>query len=234
MSRLPLYLAAAIMVGTSAYAADLPAKKAAPAPAAAAPAPTLTDTIGIEVSPEFAAKDSGSATAGAVVDSYAKLSYAHTFDGTWVAGASYQGTQRTGTDSSNVQQFEATGAYKFKFDAITITPTLGLGYAVGTPKVIVGASHTTDSAPYYLVTLAGDYKLNASWTLNVFNVRYRNSFDGYWVTPKISTGVTYSISPSDAVYVSVGYAWKNTLGNFDLGHDFADKSNIAIGYKHSF
>lgn len=233
MSRLPLYLAAALLIGTSAFAADLPAKKAAAVPAAAA-APALTDTIGIEVSPEFVAKDSATAAAGAVADSYAKLSYAHTFNGTWVVGASYQGTQRTGADSSNVQQFETTGAYKYKLDAFTITPSIGFGYAIGTPKIIVGSTHTTDSAPYYLVQLAGDYKIDSSWTLNVFSFRYRNSFDGYWVTPKVSTGVTYSISPADAVYVNVGYAWKNTLGDFDLGHDYADKSNIAVGYKHSF
>jgi len=225
----------ALMVAGSAFAADLPAKKAAPAAPVAPAAPSLADTIGIEVSPEFYAANSAPKADGGLVDAYAKLSYAHTFDGVWVLGGSYQFTQRAAVDiNSSVSQFEVNTGYKYKINALTITPGLGLGYAIGTPKII-----TTDnnaSASYYSATLNFDYKVDANWTVNALGLRYRQSFDGYWYTPKVSTGVTYAITPADAIYVNLGYAWKYTAqqnGTIINGDD-ADKSNVAVGYKHSF
>jgi hypothetical protein len=75
------------------------------------------------------------------------------------------------------------------------------------------------------LALAGDWKLNKKWTWNVFNVRYRDSFSYEWATPKVSTGVTYSIDSTNSVSTSIGYGWKNGV---------ADKINWAVGYKHSF
>jgi hypothetical protein len=245
MKRVALLSGIALFAASTAMASDMPVKGknkkvVAPAPvAAAAPAapaaPALTDTIGIEFSPEFYASNSTSGKAdGGVVDAYAKLSYSHTFDGAWVVGGAYQFTQRAAVDyDSSVSQFEVNGGYKLKMDALTITPGLGLGYAIGTPKI---ATDANASEAYYFATLNFDYKIDSKWTVNALQLRYRQSFDGYWFTPKVGTGVTYAITPADAIYVALGYAWKDSTdhnGTVMNGNN-ADKQNIAIGYKHSF
>ena len=188
------------------------------------------------MSPEFYAVNGKSGKAdGALVDAYAKLTYSHTFDGVWVVGGAYQFAQRAAVDyGSSASNFEVNGGYKIKMDALTVTPGIGLGYAVGTPKII-----TTDdnaSAAYYFATLNFDYKIDSKLTFNALGLRYRQSFDGYWFTPKVSTGLTYSITPADAIYVNFGYAWKYTAAQngTTINGDDADKSNIAFGYKHSF
>jgi hypothetical protein len=88
---------------------------------------------------------------------------------------------------------------------------------------------------YYFLTLAGDWKIDSNWTWNVFNIRYRDSFQGNWNTPKIATGVTYNISPEDAIYVSAGLAFKNPYSHsLQVSNDYEDVTNITLGYKHAF
>ncbi len=83
---------------------------------------------------------------------------------------------------------------------------------------------------YYVASGTVDWKLDSKWTWNAINARYRNSFSTTWITPKVSTGFTYTIDPRQSTYFSVGYAWKEgTSGSLK-----ADKINVAVGYKVGF
>ena len=199
-----------------------------------APAPAKpTNTISIESAPEFYDLAGAGHGAGDLNDYYFKLGLSHSFDNNLVLGGSLQYTQRApiaGVGSS-VDQAEASLAYKLKLgDSVTLTPGVLLGYAFGDQPKINPANNDTPDA-YWAVTLNGDLKLNSHWTWNAFSLRYRNAFDYTWITPKIATGVTYKIDDYDAVYLSVGNAWKDTgNGKGMLG----DKWNVAVGYKLSF
>ena len=210
----------ALLSGVALFAVQpaIAADVAAPAPAA-----STSNTIAIELSPEF------DANTGSNVDNYAKLSLSHSFDNNVVLGGSFTYTQRTDAVSTSVEQFETSLGYKMKSGAFTLTPSVLVGVGVGTPKINAAVATETDA--YYAFTLAGDMKLNDSLTWNVFNARYRNAFSTTWITPKIATGFTYNIDAADSVYVSAGYAWKDKgLGAGLLG----DKWNVAVGYKYSF
>ena len=82
--------------------------------------------------------------------------------------------------------------------------------------------------PYYLFN-ATDLKLNSQWTWNAIAARYRDAFDYTWVTPKLSTGFTYTIDGHNSTYANVGYAWKDTGSGL-----LADKVSVAMGYKYGF
>lgn len=215
----------ALMASHSVYAADV-----APAPKQ----PTPMNTLSIEASPEFFGAASAKHAAGDLASIYYKAALSHSFENNFVIGGAFQLTQRAQEggvgSSSSVDQIEASVAYKLKLDALTLTPSLLLGYGFGDqPKIDPNNNFNADA--YYAATLAGDLKLNSHWTLNVFNVRYRNAFDYTWITPKISTGVTYKIDDTSAVYLNVGNAWKDKGDGKGL---LEDKYNIAVGYKYSF
>jgi hypothetical protein len=202
------------LAGTTAFAADL----------AAAPAPSKNNTISIEFSPEYKATDSS------LADDYLKFGLSHTFDNNVVLGSSFQYTWRNDAAHSSVDQLEASLGYKLKSGAFTLTPSAIVGYGFGNaPKINPAVG--TDPEAYYAFAVAADVKLDDHWTWNAFNARYRNAFNVTWITPKVSTGVTYKIDGSNAVYLNVGYAWKDKGdGNGLLG----DKWNVAVGYKFSF
>lgn len=44
-------------------------------------------------------------------------------------------------------------------------------------------------------------------------MRYRNAFDTTWLTPKVATGLTYSITDADAVSANFGYSRKKLSTN---------------------
>ena len=171
--------------------------------------------------------------AGDLDDYYFKLGLSHSFDNNLVLGGVLQYTQRApiaGVGSS-VDQAEASLAYKLKLgDSVMLTPGVLLGYAFGDQPKINPANGSTADA-YWAVTLNADLKLDSHWTWNVFSLRYRNAFDYTWITPKVATGITYNIDKTDAVYLSVGNAWKDNGNGSGL---VQDKYNIAVGYKYSF
>jgi len=204
-----------IAAQTGAFAADV----SAPKPAA------RNNTLSLEFSPEY---DASSANTG-WKDDYIKAAISHTFDNNFVVGAAYQHTWRS---TSTAEQIEASIGYKIKNGPFTLTPSALLGYGFGDqPRIIPGGANAGLAEGYYSVSLAGDWKLDDHWTWNTFNVRYRNSFDGRWITPKVSTGVTYKFDSTSAIYANVGYAWKDTGNGAGL---LADKWNVAVGYKLSF
>ncbi len=182
-----------------------------------APAPSATplgDTISVEYGPEWKASDSSYA------DSYLKVGFSHSLGNGWGMGVSVQDTVKANNGGSNFQP-EASLGYKWKQDALTFGVTGALGY--------------TNSAPgdgtYYAVSGTVDWKLDSKWTWNVVNARYRNGFDGTWITPKVATGFTYKIDDRQSTYVAIGYAWKDTGNGAGLQ---GDKYNGAIGYKIGF
>jgi hypothetical protein len=182
-----------------------------------------SNTLSLEFSPEY---DASSANAG-WKDDYIKAAISHTLDNNFVVGAAYQHTWR---NVSTAEQLEASVGYKIKNGPFTLTPAALIGYGFGDqPKIIPGQNFAADG--YYAVSLAADLKLDDNWTWNAFNVRYRNSFDGRWITPKISTGITYKFDSTSAIYANVGYGWKDTGNGAGL---LADKWNVAVGYKYSF
>lgn len=212
-----------LSLATPGFAADL-----VEAPPPAAP----TWTIGIEGSPEFYAINNGSNTARSLADTYFKFSVSHNFDNNFVGGVFFQPTFKTGGKSQYYG--EASLGYKIKLtDVFTLTPSLGIGYTWHDTAIIKDGDANAQ-VPYYAIYLAGDWKLTKQWTWNVFNLRYRNAFNATWETPKVTTGVTYNINSTNAVYASVGYSWKKTDTTSSPYNDLAaDKLNIAIGYKHS-
>jgi hypothetical protein len=239
-------LAAALLASASpALAADLPMK----AVAATVPAPAPTTTLSLEVSPEFFAAATSSHAQSDFADWYAKGGIGVVVAPGWTLGASAQVTAKPATTVAPIfsnlytGQVEGTIAYKYKLtDNFSVTGTAGLGFTWGNTGYAGGAyTHGTgsaidlgnsdDSFGYYFVQAALDYKLDSHWTWNVINGRYRNAFNATWITPKVSTGVTYNIDATDAVYASVGYAWKDKGDGKGLA---SDKYNIAVGYKYSF
>jgi hypothetical protein len=209
-----LALAGAVFgTASAAFAADVYQAPLEAAAAAPAPAPSPTWTIGFEASPEWKISD------GTFADWYFKGSLSHSFGGGWSVGVAFQDTVKV---NSTYQYFiEATLGYKVKFGDFSLTPSVLLGDTWGA----TGFGGGTAASLYYAIALAGDWKLSKHWTWNVFNVRYRNAFSYAWVTPKVSTGLTYNIDSTNSVYTSIGYGWKNGV---------ADKFNWAVGYKHAF
>ena len=216
-------LGVCLSMATSAFAADL-----VEAPPPAAP----TWTIALEGDPEFYAIDNGSNTARSLADTYFKLSVSHSFDNNFVGGIFIQPTFKTGGKSQYYA--EASLGYKIKItDAFTLTPSVGLGYTWHDTGIIKDADANAN-VPYYALYIAGDWKVSKQWTWNVFNFRYRNAFSTTWETPKLTTGVTYNIDSTNAVFASVGYSWKKTDTTSAPYNELAgDKWNIGIGYKHS-
>ena len=217
MTKFKLGAAAFILAAfaaTSAHAADVPA----PAPA------TKHSTISIEGSPEWS---TSGATSGQWADDYLKLGYSYSFDNNLVWGAAYQHTWRS---TSGADQVETSLGYKIKAGALTLTPSALLGYGFG-DQPRIDPTNNFNAEAYYAVSLAADLKLDDHWTWNAFNARYRNAFNVTWITPKVSSGFTYKIDGSNAVYANVGYAWKDK----GLGAGLQpDKWNVAVGYKFSF
>ena len=185
-------------------------------------APAKNNTVSIEFSPEF--KTTNSAWA----DDYIKLGLSHSFDNNFVLGTSFQYSWRS--DATSVDQVEGSVGYKLKSGPLTLTPSVLLGYGFGDhPKInhLIGA----EADAYYAFAIAADFKIDDHWTWNALNARYRNGFSTTWITPKISTGITYKINGSNAIYTSVGYAWKDAGDGKGL---LGDKWNVAVGYKFSF
>jgi hypothetical protein len=229
MTKLTASLLAAslALLAAPAFAADLPAKAIV---AAAAPAPTTTITL--EGSPEFTA-NSASSSYQQLADVYGKGTVSHVVAPGWSVAAAVQGTVKTG----GLYQYyaEVSGAYKAKLaDNFSVSLTGGVGGTWGTTGYVSAttfASTGTDPFAYYFISASADLKLDSHWTWNAINARYRNAFGRTWLTPKVSTGITYNIDATDAVYANIGYSWKDQGDGKGL---LADKFNVAVGYKYSF
>ena len=200
------------VAATGAYAADV----------AAPPAPKPSNTLSLEFSPEWKTSD------GSLADDYLKFGYAHSFENNIVWGTALQYTWRP--DATSADLVETSLGYKIKAGAFTFTPSALVGYGFGDHPNI---NHLikTESDAYYAFAFAADFKIDDHWTWNVINARYRNAFNTTWITPKVSTGITYKIDSTNAIYANVGYSWKDAGDGKGL---LGDKWNVAVGYKLSF
>jgi hypothetical protein len=151
-------------------------------------------------------------------------SASHIPSNNWFVGGLLQLTVKNNNTYQNY--VEGSVGYIFDFDKFKLKPSAAIGDTGGATGL--GASSTAN-AYYYALYLAGDLKLNSQWTWNIFEVRYRNAFEYTWITPKVTTGLTYEWSPGNFVYSNVGYAWKNTGGGL-----IGDKVNVAVGFRHRF
>ena len=181
---------------------------------------SLSDTFTTEFGEDFAAQSSPSFDQWGNTDWYLKFDLAHAFDNGVVVNAFIQPQQNfhPGADDEWRYYTEGDMGYKAKLsDSFTLTPKAGIGYVWGDTGIEGGKE-----ALYYALYLAGDMKLASNWTWNMFSLRYRNAFNFEWVTPKVSSGLTYKISDTSSLYGNFGYSWKN--GD-------PDKYSLAVGAK---
>jgi len=216
----------ALWFAAIAVVAVLPAKAADVAPSIAVNPLIARDatTIALEVSPEFYARSNATQTAGNYADTQAKFKITHSFDNNWFVSGFFQ-TKFKGSDT---RQYFGEGAVGYRFDisAFALKPSVAIGDTSGSTGL---GKDKNSNAPYYALYLAGDLRLNSQWTWNMFDLRYRNAFDYTWITPKVTTGLTYEWRPGSFVYGNAGYAWKDT----DTGSP-SDKMSVALGLRQSF
>jgi len=176
--------------------------------------PQLTNSIGVEVAPEFRA------LTGALVDGYVKANSAHTFDNGLIWGSSFQYTDKV--NGFRQYQPETTLGYNIKLNQVWSVPlSAGLGYRWDTdPRAV-----PSQAFGYYVLNAGLNLKISGNWTWNVISARFRDTFEGRWQTPKVATGLTYAIDRQNSVYGNIGYAWRNGQPN---------KISVAFGYKYGF
>jgi len=214
-----------------AQAADL----GAGTPVVAPPATVSSggNTFSAEFDAEFQESNSKTASPkkGDVADYYGKFTLGHTFENNVVISGFFQPQYDLHPGKTNLwrEYVEGDIGYKIKMaDWFTLTPSAGIGGIFGD----TGVTKNNPDAAYYAFYLAGDAKLSSSWTWNVFNVRYRDAFNYRWITPKVSTGLTYSLSKYAALYGTVGFSWKDTGAPGNSGNP--DKLNVGVGAKVNF
>lgn len=204
---------------SAAFAADLGTIRQ-PDGALAAP----RDWIGLEVSPSFFATNGSGHVAGNYDDTSIKLNYEHRFENDFSLG----GTLKDDIKQEGKHQFyaEAKGGYRFDFGRFSLTPSAALGVTWND----TGFGPSKDAtAAYYALYLAGDLALSEKLVWTVFDLRYRDAFDYVWVTPEVTTGLTYKVTEANRVYGNVSYDWKGT-GNGLHG----DTYSFALGVQHGF
>lgn len=189
----------AALVAAPAFAADLPAA----APAATAPAPAPATRIELEVSPEFGA-NSASPSYQQLADFYFKGSLGHSIGNGFSVGSSFQWVDKTSAPNTAQDLLDASLAYKFKLnDNFSITTTGGVGYTWDATGIGAGG---VQPFLYYFATAALDARIDSHWTWNILNARYRNGRGVTWYTPKVQTGITYTIDSANAVYAKSAMA----------------------------
>jgi hypothetical protein len=219
-----------LLVGlASAKAADFSEANPVVSPPAAAPSPS--NTFSFEFDPEIQqapASKKPSPGNGQVADYFGKFTAAHTFSSGVVVSGFFQPQYDLHPGKSNLWRYYVEGdmGYKIKLNSnFTLTPSAGIGDVWGDTAV----TKTNPNTLYYAFYLAGDLKLNSNVTWNMFNLRFRDAFQYRWITPKVSTGLTYNVNKYSALYGTVGYSWKDTGSGMN-----PDKLNIGAGVKVNY
>jgi hypothetical protein len=178
------------------------------------PAAVLANSIGIEFAPEFRT------SSGALTDDYLKATFAHSFESGLIWSGTFQYTDKI--DGDPKYRIETTFGYNIRMDdSWSIPVSGGVGFRWDEdPAALPGTTFA-----YYVVNVGLNMRISDHWTWNTFSARWRDAFEGGWQTPKIYTGLTYTIDRSSSVYANVGEAWKNGQ---------ADKVVVAVGYKYAF
>lgn len=199
----------ALLMATSAYATDLPSKKAAPAapaPVAAAAATSSDDSLTVAYG-----QDLGNNFGSKVDDAYS-VTYKHNLGAGFSVGGMAKTTQVPGSQLN--QNLEAQAGYAL--------PAMA-GVSVS-GKVGVGEKFTTTNFPYFALYGAADYKVMDGLTLNAVQYRYRSAIDnatyGYQ-SHQLATGVTYDITPKYSVKASVARNFDTSSNLNATGDEFA-------------
>jgi hypothetical protein len=231
MKKVLVGLAASLLGVAPALAADF--SEANPVVSPPATISSGGNTFSAEFDTEFQESNSKTASPkkGEVADYYGKFTLAHTFDDNVVVSGFFQPQYDLHPGKTNLWKYYVEGdlGYKIKVsDWFTLTPSAGIGGVFGD----TGVTKANPDAAYYAFYLAGDVKLNSSWTWNAFNLRYRDAFSYRWITPKVSTGLTYSLSKYASLYGVVAFSWKDTGTTGNPGDP--DKLNVGVGAKVNF
>ena len=190
MKKITLIAAAMLAFVGSAYATDLPSKKAPPVKAHAP-----CDSIAIGYGQNFDSNHWDNKTSDAYALTYTKCL------GPFTVGAAY-----SATNSDELKQnVEAQAGVKARAGAFVLGAKVGVG------------ERFTQSVdfPYYAVYGTADYNLNESWTINALEYRYRNSFDVAhdYESHRLGTGVTYKINDTYSVNAKVFRDYDKDFGN---------------------
>lgn len=204
-----LITAAAIAFATSAYATDLPSKKAAPAAPAAAPAASADNTISAGYGFDYTPGEFSKSTA----TNYS-VAYTRNIGGGFSAGVA-AGTSQAADQGALKQTIEAQAGYKLPvFAGFTAKAGAGIG-----ERFTDGANYG-----YYALRAGMDYSLTNNIVINAANYRYRNSFDaayGY-ESHQVGTGASYNFAKDQAVGVSVSRSydkdWKSSSDGVMLNY----------------
>lgn len=221
MRRRTAYLAigAFAAMASAATAADLGTVKQ-PDGTIAPPA----NWIGLEVSPSFYATNSGGHVAGHYDDTSVKLTYQHRFDSAFALGGSLKDDIKQ--DGKHQFYAETKAGYRFDFGRFSLTPAATLGVTWNDTGFGPSGDATT---AYYAFYLAGDLALSEKLIWTMFDLRYRDAFDYVWVTPEVTTGLTYKMTEADRVYGNASYSWKGTGDGLH-----GDTYSFALGVEHGF
>jgi len=189
-----LITAAAIAFATSAYATDLPQKKAAPAAPAAAPAASADNTISAGYGFDYTPGEFSKSTA----TNYS-VAYTRNLGAGFSAGVA-AGTSQAADQGALKQTIEAQAGYKLPvFAGFTAKAGAGIG-----ERFTDGANYG-----YYALRAGMDYSLTNNIVINTANYRYRNSFDaayGY-ESHQVGTGASYSFAKDQAVGVNISRSY---------------------------
>jgi len=188
----------ALLMATSAYATDLPSKKAAPAAPAAAPAASSASVDSLTVQ---YGQDLGN-NFGAKVDDQYTVSYKHNIGNGFSVGAQAQTTQAS--NALLKQNLEAQAGY-------ALAPMYGVGLS---GKVGVGERFVdTGNFPYFALYGNADYAIGSGVTINAIQYRYRSAFDtgsyGYQ-SHQIGTGITYDFNSTYSVSAKIARNYDTT------------------------
>lgn len=205
-------IAAVLAMTATAYATDLPNKKAAPA--ASAPAATASvDSLSVSYGQDLA-NNFGSKTA----DAYS-VAYKRNIGGGFSVGGVASTSQAPNSQLN--QNLEAQVGYALPAFA-------GVGVS---GKVGVGERFTTTNFPYYALYGNADYKLMDGLTLNAVQYRYRSAFDtaanGYQ-SHQLGTGVTYDLTSSYSISAKVARSY-DTTSSFNATGD-----SVTLGLNVKF
>lgn len=165
--------AIALLATSSAFAASLPSKKAAPLP------PVRTPTF-------LANELTGSAdfSDGDVVYG---LGLTHNLGNGFFIGAA-----GTSTPDRDVQTAEATVGVKFPVIAgLSLKGSASSGY-----------KFKDENFPYYALRVGADYSLSSRFTWNAVEYRYRNSYESVhnsYESHRVGTGLTYTFNERHSV-----------------------------------
>jgi hypothetical protein len=198
----------ALLMATSAYATDLPSKKAVPA----APAPAATAATSSDDSLTVAYGQDLGNNFGAKVDDAYSVTYKHNIGAGFSVGGMAKTTQVSGSQLN--QNLEAQAGYALPaFAGVTVSGKVG-----------VGEKFTTANFPYYALYSAADYKVMDGLTLNAVQYRYRSAIDnatyGYQ-SHQLATGVTYDITSKYSVKASVARNFDTSSNLNATGDEFA-------------